>query len=154
MVDSDKKSIYEPFESTQGSDTAELRRMRQARIMRKKNLEAYGKSFADHLLIDPDIAPKLSRKQRRYLRAYDKLYQMFMHDYTVLAEIKERRERSGIGFQFVLPDPREVKELFRMKMRAIIGEGAYDGYERSLAFEQKDKRSRENEVLLIDDGEE
>lgn len=152
MTDPENKSIYEPL-SVQGSIPVELQRMRNAKSMRKHNFEAYGKSFSDLSLIDPNIAPKLNLRQRLYLRGYEKLFQIFMHSYSVLAEIKERREREGIGFQFVLPDPEGVKKQFRMKMGAIIGEGAYDGYERSLAFEQKDHMPRKRDELLIEDWE-
>ncbi len=154
MTESEEKSIYEPFAAGQSSNPTELQRMRNARKMRKKNLEAYGKSFADHSLIDTDIAPKLSFKQRLYLRAYNKMFEMFMDDYTVLAEIKEKRERTGVGFLYPLPDPKHVKMQFLNNMRSIIGEAAYEGYERSLAFEQRSKRSYESDLFLGDGGEE
>ena len=154
MNESEDKSIYEPFAAGQSSNPTELQRMRNAKKMRKKNLEAYGKSFADHSLIDPDIAPKLSYKQRLYLRAYNKLFEMFMEDYTILAEIKEERERTGVGFLYPLPDPKNVKLTFMNQMKSIIGEAAYEGYERSLAFEQKGKRPSESDLFLGDGWEE
>ena len=131
-----------------------LQRLRSAMTMRRQNLIAYGDSFSEPSLIDPKTAPKLSRRQRMYLRAYDRLYQKFIHSYTILAEIKERREREGIGFQFPLPDPEAIKDEVLVKMRSIIGEGAYDGYERALEYEQKEQGLRANESLIIGNEEE
>ena len=136
-----------------GSREVEIERMCGAKTMRKQSFAAYGNSFSEPSLFDPKTAPKLSLMQRLYLRAYDKLYQIFMHSYSVLSEIKERREREGIGFQFALPDPEVVKGEFRRKMRSIIGEGNYDGYERALRYEQNEHGLKANEGLIIGNEE-
>jgi hypothetical protein len=140
----------------QGSDSQNVafHLHRSAKAMRKNSLIAYANSFSDPSIIDPKTAPKLSYRQRLYLRAYDKLFQMFMEDYTELSKIKERREREGIGFLFALPDPNAVREIFLKKMRGIVGEGNYDGYERALEYEQKQRGHRSHEGLIVGNEEE
>ena len=135
----------------QGSDSENVsfHLHRSAKAMRISSLTGYANSFSDPSIIDPMTAPKLSLRQRLYLRAYDRLFQMFMEDYTELSKIKERREREGVGFLFPLPDPNAVREVFLKKMRGIIGEGNYDGYERALEFEQKQRGHRSNESLIV-----
>ena len=127
---------------------------RSAKSMRMYSLIAYANSFSDPSIIDPKTAPKLSLRQRLYLRAYDKLFQMFMEDYTELSKIKERREREGVGFLFPLPDPYAVRESFLKKMRSIVGEGNYDGYERALEYEQRQRGHRSNEGIIVGNEEE
>ncbi len=143
----------EEQQTSGGSGEVGIERMRGAKTMRKHSLMAYADSFSEPSLFDPKTAPKLGLRQRLYLRAYDRLYQMFMHSYTVLSEIKERREREGIGFQFPLPDPEVVKGEFRRKMRSIIGEGNYDGFERALKYEQNEHGLKANEGLIIGNEE-
>jgi len=127
---------------------------RSAKAMRISSLIGYANSFSDPSIIDPRTAPKLTSRQRLYLRAYDRLFQMFMEDYTELSKIKERRERERDGFLFPLPDPNAVREIFLKKMRAIVGEGNYEGYERALEYEQKQGGLRSNEGLIIGNEEE
>ena len=127
---------------------------RSAKSMRMNSLIAYANSFSDPSIIDSKTAPKLSLRQRLYLRAYDKLFQMFMEDYTELSKIKERREREGVGFLFPLPDPYAVRESFLKKMRSIVGEGSYDGYERALEYEQRQRGHRSNDGLIVGNEEE
>jgi len=143
-------------DNEQGTDrrNVALQQLRNAKTMRIQSLIAYANSFSDPSIIDPKTAPKLSLRQRLYLRAYDKLFQMFMEDYTELLKIKERREREGIGFLFPLPDPFAVRESFLKKMRSIVGEGNYEGYERALEYEQKRRGHRSNESLIVGNEEE
>lgn len=132
---------------------AETHRFRSARYMRFRNLEAYAESFSDPTVIDPKTAPKLSFHQRLYLRAYDRLLQKFLHAHENLARKKMEREEHGFGFQFPLPDPEVTKDDFLRIMRTISGEGNYEGYERSLQFEQKTQGLRSSEGLIIGNEE-
>ncbi len=146
MKDDDEAGSY--------SENVSFHLHRSAKSMRINSLIAYANSFSDPSIIDPKTAPKLSPRQRMYLRAYDKLFQMFMEDYTELSKIKEQREQQGIGFLFPLPDPYAVRETFLKKMRAIVGEGNYDGYERALEFEQRQRGHRSNHGLIAGSEEE
>ena len=132
---------------------AETHRFRSARNMRLRNLEAYSESFSDPSVIDSKTAPKLNQQQRLYLRAYDRLLQKFLHAHDMLSAKKEEREEHGFGFQFPLPDPEVTKDDFLRIMKTIAGEGNYEGYERSLQYEQKAQGLRSNEGLIIGNEE-